>query len=136
MPRRGVVRAGISLPEDLMEAIDILAKRKGYKSRSQAIGEAIRVLTAEDQWESYEGEFYAVISFVYDHEVADTANRLIEAEHRHTGKIISTMHIHIDERNCLEISVVKGDRSTIEGVQRDIAAAKGVKILKVNTFKV
>lgn len=136
MPRQKVMRAGISLPGDLMKAIDDLARKKGYRSRSQAIGEAIRVLATEDQWESYEGEFYAVISFLYDHEIADTANRLIEAEHRHTGRIISTMHIHIDERNCLEISVVKGDRSVIEEVQRDIAAAKGVKILKVNTFKV
>lgn len=136
MPRYKVVRAGISLPEDIMGAIDALAKRKGYKSRSQAIGEAIRVLTALDQWESYEGEFYAVISFVYDHEIADTASRLIEAEHRHTGRIISTMHVHVDERNCLEVSVVRGDRQTIEEVQRDIAAAKGVKILRVNTFKV
>ncbi len=130
-----VVRAGISLPKDLMDRFDEFVRRRGFSSRSQAIGEAIRILMTEYEWEEGEGAPFGVIVFLYDHEIAETAERLLEVEHEYIGEVISTLHVHVDERTCLEVTVVKGDPGAIEELAKRISRLRGVKVLKLFRFR-
>jgi CopG family nickel-responsive transcriptional regulator len=41
--------------------------------------------------------------------------------------IISTMHIHLDEENCLEVIAMRGDTGTVQEISNRILGTKGVK---------
>jgi metal-responsive CopG/Arc/MetJ family transcriptional regulator len=40
------------------------------------------------------------------------------------------MHIHLSERDCLEAIAVKGDATEVRQLSDELAAKRGVKILK------
>jgi CopG family nickel-responsive transcriptional regulator len=41
--------------------------------------------------------------------------------------IISTIHVHLDHHNCLEVLVVRGQGAIIKKIADELIAAKGVK---------
>jgi metal-responsive CopG/Arc/MetJ family transcriptional regulator len=40
------------------------------------------------------------------------------------------MHIHLNERDCLEATVVKGDVAEVRELSDELTAKRGVKMLK------
>jgi CopG family nickel-responsive transcriptional regulator len=77
-----------------------------------------------------------VILMVYDHEVRNIESGLTEAQHHHSDLISSTMHIHLGEKDCLEVIAVKGKGSEIRHLSDELATRKGVKILKATIVNV
>ena len=45
---------------------------------------------------------------VYDHHTAGLTDTLTELQHEYHDLIISTVHVHLDEHNCLETLIVRG----------------------------
>jgi metal-responsive CopG/Arc/MetJ family transcriptional regulator len=43
----------------------------------------------------------------HDHDTRQLVCDLTEAQHQHTNLISSTTHIHLGERDCLEVLAVK-----------------------------
>ena len=41
--------------------------------------------------------------------------------------MFTTVHVHLDEHNCLEVLVVKGSGDTIRNVSDKLIGTKGVK---------
>jgi CopG family nickel-responsive transcriptional regulator len=41
--------------------------------------------------------------------------------------IVSTMHVHLDHHNCLEVLVVRGKASVVRSIADHLIGAKGVK---------
>ncbi|MDI6886578.1 MAG: nickel-responsive transcriptional regulator NikR, partial [archaeon] len=58
---------------------------------------------------------------------------LTEAQHHFIDMIKSSTHIHLDDENCFEIVVLKGDAKKIKGLAEKIMSLKGVKHLKLTT---
>jgi len=52
---------------------------------------------------------------------------LTELQHDHLHTIISTLHVHLDHHNCLEVLVVRGKASAIKTFADRLIGAKGVK---------
>jgi CopG family nickel-responsive transcriptional regulator len=52
---------------------------------------------------------------------------LTDIQHDHHEVIISTLHVHLDHNNCLEVLVVRGKAATIKKIADELIAAKGVK---------
>lgn len=129
----GVVRASVSFPRDLLREFDELAKKLGYRKRSQAICGAIRSFMVEHAWREAVGEVVGVISFIYEHDVGDVAERLLDVEHRFNDVIVSTTHVHLDEKNCLEIVVSRGRAERIRELASQITGLRGVKHAKLLT---
>lgn len=67
---------------------------------------------------------------LYDHGVTGLENALTHAQHHHANIICSTMHIHLSEKECLEAIAVKGDSVEIRKLSDELAAKKGVKLLR------
>jgi len=67
------------------------------------------------------------ISLVYDHHLRQLPKRLTSFQHDHYQTILSSLHVHLDEDNCLEVLVVKGKESEIRAVAERLIATKGVK---------
>ena len=133
---RGVVRASVSFPPELLREFDELARRLGYRKRSQAICDAMRNFIVEYSWREARGDVIGVISFIYEHDVGSVAERLLDIEHSFNDVIVSTMHVHLDERNCLEVLVSRGPAERIQRLSSELMSLRGVKHLKLLTTAV
>jgi len=126
-----IVRTGISLEKDLLSEFDEFIKKRGYKNRSKAISDAIRHYMAEYSWEKIKGKIVGIISFIYDHKVHELSSLLTDIEHQFLDVIRSSVHIHLDERNCLEVIVGIGDAGRITNLAKSLMSKRGVKHLRV-----
>jgi CopG family nickel-responsive transcriptional regulator len=121
-----LTRISISLDTPLLEAFDRRNAGKSYATRSEAIRDLIRDRLLAEQAEQAEGEQVAVVTLVYDHHARDLSNRLIEKQHHHHDLVVSTLHVHLGEHHCLEVSVLKGLVGKIRHLADDLLATKGV----------
>jgi CopG family nickel-responsive transcriptional regulator len=123
-----IIRFGVSIEENLLQGFDALIESKGYANRSEAIRHLIRNLLLETRIEEEpEAEVIGTITLIYDHSQGDLANRLMDIQHSYHHHIISTLHVHIDEENCLEVLAVKGQNSQIRRISDFLIGARGVQ---------
>ena len=129
----GVSRISISLPPDLLREFDEVIRAAGYEDRSKAIQAAMRGFIAEHKWSGkLRGTGVGAIVMVYDHRVRGLQQRLTGKQHRFEEVIGSTMHIHLDRGNCLEIIAVRGDVEEIRALVRELEGERGVKQLRLS----
>ena len=122
-----VTRFGISLESPLLKRFDTLIRKKGYASRSEAIRDLIRDSLVTEEWESYTTETVGTITLVYSHDTRELSDNLNDLQHQYHELVKSTMHIHLDGHNCLEVIVVKGKARDIKSVADRLIGTKGVK---------
>jgi CopG family nickel-responsive transcriptional regulator len=122
-----VTRFGISLESPLLQRFDSLIHKKGYASRSEAIRDLIRDSLVKEEWESYTAETVGTITLVYSHDTRELSDNLNELQHHYHNLVRSTMHIHLDGHNCLEVIVVKGRAKDIKTIADRLIGTKGVK---------
>ncbi len=122
-----VIRFGISLDEILLEKFDERIRKKGYSNRSEALRDLIRDSLVMEEWEGATGETVGTITIVYSHEKRELLDLLTRIQHRHHNLIISSMHIHLDEHNCLELIAIRGKGEEIKKIADRLIGAKGVK---------
>lgn len=129
MPK--VTRVGVTFPPELLKDFDDIIGKMGYESRSKAIQDAVRLYVSERKWvKEADAQQTGVLLMVYDHDTRGLERDLTESQHHHADLISSTMHIHIGERDCLEVIAVKGKGSEIRHLSDELATRRGVKILK------
>ncbi|HYB59184.1 MAG TPA: nickel-responsive transcriptional regulator NikR [Candidatus Acidoferrales bacterium] len=130
-----LVRTCVSIPNGLLDQFDGIINKRGYSSRSEAIRDAIRSYINSYKWmDSVEGKRIGIISLVYEHDQRGLSDDLTEIQHRHMGLITSSVHIHLDLNNCLEIITMQGEGKDIKEVADAMTALKGVKYMKLNTI--
>ena len=126
-----ITRVGVTFPPELLKEFDEITRNMGYESRSKAIQDAVRLFVSERKWLKEEkANQTGVLLMVYNHEVRGLETDLTETQHHHSDLISSTMHIHLNETDCLEAIAVKGKASEIRHLSDELATRKGVKILK------
>lgn len=131
-----VQRIGISLESSLLGDFDEFIKAQGYSSRSEAIRDLIRDRITREQLAQPQTEAVAAVFVVFDHHQAQLAQKLIELQHSHLLKTISSMHIHIGHHDCLEVILLRGKVREITKLGDNIVSLKGVKLGRVNLISV
>ena len=126
------VRFGVSLSMDLLDRFDALIRRMGYDNRSEAIRDLIREKLVQEEWEAPAGETFGAVLLVYDHENMSLDSRLTDLEHEHLEHIVSSLHIHIDQHNCLELVVLRGAGPDVRSVGEKLVSMRGIKYGKLN----
>jgi CopG family nickel-responsive transcriptional regulator len=122
-----LTRVSISLETALLEAFDKGNASKGYATRSEAVRDLIRDrLVREEPSLDPDAELVAVVTLVYDHHARELSSRLIEKQHDHHHLVVSTMHVHLGHRHCLEVSVLRGASAAVRHLGDELLATKGV----------
>ncbi len=121
------VRFGLAMDDELLSKFDKLISGKGYANRSEAVRDLIRNELVESEWESDENVTVGTITLVYNHEVKDLSDKLTDLQHQLHDSVISTLHVHLDAHNCLEVLVVKGPAKDVKKMADHIIGTKGVK---------
>ncbi len=122
-----VVRFGISIEPELLEKFDRLIKNKNYANRSEAIRDLIRKSLIEKSVENIEENAIGTLTIVYNHRMGGIMHELIHLQNSRSSLVRSTMHIHLDEKNCLEVLAIEGKVKNIKKVAEQLKAMKGVK---------
>lgn len=125
-------RITITLDDDLLADIDAIAAERGYQNRSEAIRDLARNALA--QMEESAGstrQCVGALVYVYDHAARNLSHKLVEAAHGHHDIAIATMHVHLDDASCLEVTAMKGSRDEIQHFADHVIAERGVRYGRV-----
>lgn len=122
-----VVRFGVSIDEKLLGRFDSLISEKGYVNRSEAIRDLIRDMLVAEEISDPEAEVMGTLLMIYNHEVKEISDTLNEIQHSYYKNIVSTLHVHIDEHNCLEVLLIRGMAKTVHIIADHLLSTKNVK---------
>jgi len=120
-------RIGVAIDSGLLERFDKFITERGYENRSEAFRDLIRDQLARQAAEDPEAPVIAVVSMVYDHHTRLLSEKLTEMQHAAFHAVHSTLHIHLDHDNCLEVLVLRGKAAQVRRVADGLIATKGVK---------
>jgi CopG family nickel-responsive transcriptional regulator len=120
------VRFSVSLEADLLDQFDRYCKEGRFATRSEAIRQLLRETLTTHAWESDAQDAAATLTLVYDHHRTHLSERLLELQHRHTDMVVSTMHVHLDHDNCLEVIVLRGRAGTLQKMASELRGLKGI----------
>jgi CopG family nickel-responsive transcriptional regulator len=108
-----------------MDRFDKSIEEKGYTNRSEAIRDLIRDSLVEDEWQAG-AEVVGTITLVYNHHTRELPDTLNDLQHNYFHSIVSNLHIHLDEHNCLEVMVVRGKSSDVKKLADRLIGTRGV----------
>ena len=120
-------RIGVAIDSDLLDKFDRLIAQRGYSNRSEAFRDLIRDELVEKTWESPDSHVVGTVTLVYNHHVRMLSEKLTDIQHDYHRSILSTLHVHLDHDNCLEVLVVRGRSSEVRKVADALISTKGVK---------
>lgn len=122
-----IFRFGVSMEQELIEKFDDYLSKRVYHNRSEAIRDLIRELLAKEKVEIKNENVFGVISYIYDHHQREIEDKITHQQHLFYQSIISSLHIHIDDRNCLEVIIVKNRAKKVKEIADNLFSLKGVK---------
>jgi CopG family nickel-responsive transcriptional regulator len=120
-------RIGVAIDSDLLEQFDELIARRGYTNRSEAFRDLIRGELVEEAWAKPDSMVVGTVTLVFDHHVRMLNEKLTDMQHQHYDHVLSTLHVHLDHNNCLEVLVIKGKASEVRKIADSLISTKGVK---------
>lgn len=120
-----VTRFGVSLEEELLEALDQFVKENKFPNRSQAIRHLIEKNLVERKWQCNHIVAGAIV-LMYDHHKKDVINKLTDVQHDFYDVILSSQHFHLNHNNCLEIIAVKGEAIRLTELADKLISIKGI----------
>ena len=130
-------RITISLDDDLLADFDRYMADKGYTNRSEAIRDLVRDrletrrLSAERS-----GRCVACLSYIYNHHERELVRRLTDAQHASHDLVRSTLHVHLDHENCMEVAILEGETAAVRRFADVITAETGVRHGKLSAVPV
>jgi len=127
-----VERIGVSLDKELLSKFDELLSKQGYQSRSEAIRDLIRQQIGSKRLANPKAKAVAAVLLVYEHHSTKLMEKLVGLQHSHIVQTISSMHIHLNEHDCLEVLVLRGRVGEINRTAENLVSLKGVKLGRIN----
>jgi CopG family transcriptional regulator, nickel-responsive regulator len=120
-------RIGVAIDSDLLAKFDRLIAARGYTNRSEAFRDMIRDELVQKSWERADSSVVGTVTLVYDHHVRLLSEKLTGLQHSHFHNILSTLHVHLDHDNCLEVLVIRGKAGAVKKLADALISTKGVK---------
>lgn len=121
-------RITLSVDDQLADEFDAWASQHAYENRSEAFRDLLRrQLNQESETRSDAAYCVATVSYVYNHHERQLASRMAGHQHDHHGLSLSTLHVHLDHDNCLEIAVLRGPLQKVRSFGETLIAERGVR---------
>ena len=129
-------RVTITIDSDLLGAVDALMHRRGYASRSEALRDIVRDFVSRDATEAPDTACVATLTYVYDHETRELAQRLTNAQHDRHDLGVASLHVHLDHHACLEVAVLRGSSGDVRHFADRLTAQRGVRHARLHLMPV
>lgn len=123
----GLERIGVAIDDDLLEKYDALISGRGYSNRSEALRDLIRAELIAESSGDPSAVVIGTVTLLYNHHTRLLSGKLTTLQHEHHRVILSSLHVHLDHDNCLEVIVLKGPAAKVRALASSLIASKGVK---------
>ncbi len=121
-------RVSLTIPAELVDALDAAVEEWEYASRSKACRDALRMFLASLEWERDPASTYhGSITVVYDHHAHDVTDEMLSLQHEMADTIVATQHVHFDAHRCLETIVVEGTGTEIHTLVNRLRSLEGME---------
>lgn len=122
-------RVTVSIDDELMVDLDRIIVSRGYQNRSEAVRDLVRsgIRQAVDDLGGRQGHCVASLTYVYDHEERELSKRLTRAFHQHHDLALASLHVHLDNATCMEVTVLKGPSAQVQHLAEHVIAERGVR---------
>jgi len=121
-------RLTITIDDDLLAEVDAFIAKRGYANRSEAFRDLLRGgLEGADTATAGDRHCIATVSYVYDHASRELPKRLTREFHDHSDLAQATLHVHIDQESCLEVTVLRGPGAEVKAFADHVIAERGVR---------
>lgn len=122
----GVARISISLPEKLLNQLDVMVAERGFESRSQAIADMINQQLTEHRQELGQDIMAGTINLVYDHSIAGVQKHLADLQHEYIAEVISALNVNLKHSSTLSVMLVQGPASKLKMIADRMITCRGV----------
>lgn len=119
-----LVRFGVAMEAELLAEFDRLAERRGT-TRSELLRDLARREVAGAATQA-SVPAVAAVTLVYNHHVRLLSERLTAIQHELGDAVRSTMHVHLDHDNCLEVIVMRGRSDHLRSAAEHMLGTRGV----------
>lgn len=130
-----VARFGVSLENELLEALDAYVHENLFPNRSQAIRQLIEKNLVEKKWKCNNVVAGAII-ISYDYNKNDIQVKLAEIKKNAINEILSAQNFYISADKALEIIAVKGLSYKLTELSEALISIKGIEHGKLIMSKV
>lgn len=121
-------RVTMTIDDELMESLDRYMAASGHQNRSEAVRDLVRAgLLAAPRADDPGRRCMAALVYVYDHETRQLSKKLLTDHHSHGELSIATLHVHVDEATCLEVSLLRGQKAEVEHFASHVIGERGVR---------
>ncbi len=121
-----VTRFGVSLEEELLEALDLYVNDNKYSNRSQAVRQLIERNIVEQKWQCNNIVAGALV-IIYDQQKKDIPLKSNNIKHDYYDAILSSQLFHLSPDVCMEIIALKGEAMVLTELSDKIIGIKGLK---------
>ena len=122
-----LARFSIAVPADLLREFDASIGRRGdRRSGAEAKSVDLGARRVHETARTPDEQVIGSLTMIYDHHTGDLTRRLDEVQHDYTDEIVSTMHVHLDHHNCLEILALKGRGERVYELADKLLGLRGV----------
>jgi CopG family nickel-responsive transcriptional regulator len=119
-----LVRFGVAMERTLLGHLDKIVEERGV-TRSEILRDLARAEVVRAQV-ARGAPAVATLTLVYDHHVRELTEKLTEFQHQLGDQVRSTLHVHLDDRRCLEVIILRGRSDELKRVADRLLATRGV----------
>ena len=122
-----LVRFSVAIGGDLLDKFDRYRTDHRYPNRSEAVRGLMRAALIEEAITSDDEEAMGVVTLIYDHHVGRVSERLTDLQHQHLAHVVTTTHVHLDARRCLEVILLRGSTKLVRELADGLIGTRGVE---------
>jgi CopG family nickel-responsive transcriptional regulator len=121
-------RVTITFDDDLLSELDEFMTKRGYQNRSETLRDLTRAAIRQESADVEEdGNCVAALVYVYQHSTRQLPKRLSNAFHDHHGLSVASTHAQLDNENCFEMAMLRGEASKVRDFAQHVIAERGVR---------
>jgi CopG family transcriptional regulator, nickel-responsive regulator len=121
-------RLTITIDDALDAELNRFMRARGYDNRSEALRDLARSGLQQAALEvAGSRPCVAALIYVYDHHARDLPKRLTQDFHHRHDLAQTTLHMHLDHENCMEVTVLKGRGKDVQEFANHVIAERGVR---------
>ena len=122
-----LVRFSVAIGGELLQKFDEYRESHHYPNRSEAVRGLMRAALIQDVVADDGSEAMGVVTLIYDHHAGRISERLTELQHLHLDRVVTTTHVHLDARRCLEVILLRGPAKIVRELADSLIGTKGVE---------
>lgn len=121
-----VSRISMSLPQELLRALDEMVTQRGFDSRSQAIADMIHQQVTAHQQKLGNEVMVGTITLLYDRSIANLQRQIADLQYQNLSEVISSLHVSLADNQMMEVVLVQGRACRLEKIANQLITLRGV----------